>query len=444
MGVSVEMAEAGQIPDSSGAIPARATLRFGPADQLETWPLARLIPFAKNARTHTEEQVAQIAASIREWGWTMPILVDEAGTIIAGHARARAASKLGWTEVPVLVARGWTEAQKRAYAIADNKLALNAGWDDALLALELKDLQALGADLGLVGFGERELSELLGAGEGLTDPDEVVPVPDHPVSTIGDCWLLGRHRLVCGDATKADDVRKCLKGVSPHLMVTDPPYGVEYDPTWRAAAGLNHNRKKLGAVTNDDRADWREAWALFPGDVAYVWHAGLEGAVVQESLRAAGFDLRSQIVWVKDRFALSRGHYHWSHEPLYYCVRRNQSAHWQGDRSQCTAWPIPSREDVGLGHGTQKPVECMRRPIENNSNTGDAVYDPFCGSGTSIIAAEMTGRVALTLEIDPAYVDAAIGRWERHVGEAARLEESGDTFADVRSQRAEANARPQA
>ena len=202
-------------------------------------------------------------------------------------------------------------------------------------------------------------------------------------------------------------------------MVTDPPYGVEYDPAWRKRAGVNLNKGKLGKVANDNRADWREAWALFPGSVAYVWHAGRYASAVQESLEATGFEVRAQIIWAKDRFALSRGHYHWQHEPCWYAVRG--SASWHGDRKQTTLWHINAREDQGHGHGTQKPVECMKRPIENNSSPGQAVYEPFSGSGTTIIAGEMTGRSVHAVELDPAYVDVAIQRWQAFTGERALM-----------------------
>jgi hypothetical protein len=232
------------------------------------------------------------------------------------------ARKLGLAEVPVMVAAGWSEAQKKAYAIADNKLSLNAGWDEELLGLELGGLEVLGFEMGLIGFSEAERIALLAQGtEGLTDPDEVPELPKEPVARSGDVWLLGQHRLLCGDSTKATDVEKVLAGITPHLMVTDPPYGLNYDPSWRIRAGVNLNERKLGKVANDDRADWREAWALFPGTVAYVWHAGRYTSEVQQSLEATGFEARAQIIWAKDRFALSRGHYHWQHEPCWYAVR---------------------------------------------------------------------------------------------------------------------------
>jgi DNA modification methylase len=407
-----------------------------PADRIERWPIERLIPYARNARTHSEAQVDQIAASIREWGWTNPVLVGEDGTIIAGHGRVLGARKLRLSDVPVMVAAGWSEAQKKAYAIADNKLSLNAGWDEELLGLELGELEVLGFDLDLIGFSEAERIALLAQGtEGLTDPDEVPELPKEPVTRSGDVWLLGRHRLLCGDSTVATEVEKVLAGVKPHLMVTDPPYGVNYDPAWRIRAGVNLNERKLGKVANDDRADWREAWALFPGTVAYVWHAGRYTSEVQQSLEAAGFEVRAQIIWAKDRFALSRGHYHWQHEPCWYAVRGTSSSHWSGDRKQSTLWTINAREDGGHGHGTQKPVECMRRPIENNSSPGQAIYEPFSGSGTTIIAAEMSGRSCFGIELDPAYVDVAVLRWQAFTGQTATLEGDGRPFTDVAGER---------
>jgi DNA modification methylase len=402
--------------------------------RIEYLPLAELRPYERNARTHSADQVAQIAASMRAFGWTNPLLVDERGTIIAGHGRLMAAAELGLTEAPAIRLVGLSEQQQRALTLADNKLALNAGWNAELLAAEL---QGLGDLQGVAGFSADELMRLLGGRAGLTDPDEVPPTPAEPVTRPGDLWLLGPHRLVCGDATFAGDVALALAGTAPHLMVTDPPYGVDYDPMWRAEAGVNNNRGKMGIVANDDRADWRAAWSLFPGDVAYVWHADRHAAEVQASLEAAGLAIVSQIIWAKDRLVLSRGDYHWQHEPCWYAVRGGKVHHWVGERDkttlwriavangkpyrrpnrqETTLWEIDAREDGGHGHGTQKPVECMRRPIENNSNVGQAVYDPFVGSGTTIIAAETMGRVCHAIEIDPIYCDVAVTRWENFTG----------------------------
>jgi len=407
------------------------------ADDLPTMPVADLIPYAKNSRTHADAQVAQIAASIKEFGFTNPVLVDGDGGIIAGHGRVLAARKLKMTAVPVLVLAHLTDTQRRAYVIADNKLALNAGWDDEMLRVEIEALTADGYDLELTGFSQEELDALLAPAEtlGLTDPDETPDPPADPVSVLGDVWIMGAHRIVCGDSTTVEGVDKALNGVKPHLMVTDPPYGVKYDPKWRADAGINKNTEKLGEVLNDDRADWREAWALFPGAVAYVWHAGLFAGVVADSLIACDLMPRSQIIWAKDRFALSRGDYHWQHEPCWYAVRKGAKGHYAGGRSQSTLWSIPARDDSGVGHGTQKPVECMKRPIENNSSPGQAVYEPFSGSGTTIIAGEMTGRCVHAIELNPAYVDVAVLRWQEFTGQGATLEATGQTFTEVLAER---------
>jgi DNA modification methylase len=413
-----------------------------PADAVERRSVGDLVPYARNARTHSEAQVAQIAASIREWGWTIPVLIDEDGMLIAGHGRVMAARTLGITEVPVMVARGWTEAQKRAYILADNKLALNAGWDVEMLRVELTDLRDMGADLELVGFDDDELGVILSeATEGLTDPDETPEPPVNPVAVLGDVWIMGKHRIVCGSSTDADTVAKVLNGVSPHLMVTDPPYGVEYDATWRGKAGhASMGKIRTGVVLADDRPDWREAWALFPGNIAYVWHGGLHSAVVAESLTASGFTLRAQIIWNKSVMAISRGDYHWKHEPCWYAVKG--TGHWAGDRKQTTVWDLKSPIHIMSGskeeksaHPTQKPVECMKRPIENNSSPGQAVYEPFSGSGTTIIACEMTGRACHAIELNPAYVDVAVKRWQDFTGQAATLEATGQSFADVCEQR---------
>jgi DNA modification methylase len=401
-------------------------------------PVARLVPYARNARTHSEEHIAQIAAAIREWGWTNPVLVDEANNIIAGHGRVLAARKLEMAEVPVIVARGWSEAQRRAYIIADNKIALNAGWDEALLRLELTDLNDMAFDLSLIGFGEAEQAELLDRKGGLTDPDEVPSVPEVPVSRLGDLWICGRHRLLCGDATSAGDVARLLGTVKPLLMVTDPPYGVEYDPAWRQEAArkglIGFAPSALGTIDNDDRGDWREAWALFPGDVVYVWSSDRVALETVGSIVKAGFEIRCQIIWAKSSFAISRGHYNWQHEPCWYAVRRGKAGHWCGSKSASTLWEISHIKNE-TAHSAQKPVECMRRPIENNSTPGQVVYDPFLGSGTMIIAAEMTGRSCLGLEIMPAYVDVAIKRWQAFTGEKAVLDGTGRQFDEVAAER---------
>ena len=396
-------------------------------------PVDALIPYARNARTHTPGQIAQIAASIREFGFTNPILIDGERGVIAGHGRLLAARQLGMDTVPTIELAHLTEAQKRAYVIADNRLALSAGWDDEMLRLELGDLQTVGFDLALTGFDIGEIDALFAAPTaGLTDPDEVPPVPDVPITRLGDIWVLGRHRLICGDSTDPAVVEQVLDGVRPHLMATDPPYGVGYDPAWRNRAGIS-TPERTGRVLNDHRADWREAWALFPGDVAYVWHGALHASTVAESLTASGFEIRSQIIWAKERLVMGRGHYHWQHEPCWYAVRGK--GHWAGDRKQTTLWSIPTRaqdqRDSATTHGTQKPVECMRRPIVNNSSPGQAIYEPFTGSGTTLIAGEMEGRACHAVELSPAYVDVAVLRWQAFTRQHAVLAATGQPFAAV-------------
>lgn len=407
----------------------------------KTVSVADLIPYARNSRTHSDAQVGKIAASIREFGFLNPIIVDGQNGIVAGHGRVLAAQKMGLATLPCIEAAHLTEAQKRAYIIADNRLALDAGWDNEMLKVELTDLQADGFNLELTGFNLDEIAAfLVDKTDGLTDPDDVPEMPVDPVSMEGDIWVLGKHRIACGSSTDTHTVEAVLAGVKPHLMVTDPPYGVEYDPSWRNQAGAAKT-KRTGKVLNDDRADWREAWALFPGDVAYVWHGALHAGEVAESLVAAGFAVRSQIIWAKDRLVLSRGDYHWQREPCWYAVKKTGKGHWAGDRKQTTLWHISGKDqDAATVHGTQKPVECMRRPILNNSSPGQAVFEPFMGSGTTLIAAETTGRVCFGIELNPAYVDVAVKRWQDFTGQRATLEGDGRTFAELTPERTNAAA----
>lgn len=411
------------------------------APAVELVPVDRLAPYAGNARTHDAAQVAQIAASVREFGWTNPLLIDEAGRIIAGHGRLDAARLLDMAAVPCIRLVGLTEPQKRALTIADNRLAENAGWNPETLQLEMAALQLDGFDTTLTGFDDAALDRLLGIRKaGRTDPDDAPEPQAAAVSMIGDVWILGAHRLACGDSTASSDVSAALAGARPHLMVTDPPYGVKYDPDWRnrvdRANGKPYGARAVGLVTNDDRADWQKAYDLFPGAVAYVWHqAGARQVDFFNSLRAAGFDIRTQIIWVKSHFPIGRGHYHVQHEACFYAVRKGETGHWQGDRKQSTVWQIDKPMKSETGHSTQKPVECMRRPIVNNSVPGDAVYEPFSGSGTTIIACEMEGRACYAIELSPIYVDMAVRRWEAFTGGTAVLAADGSTFADVAAAR---------
>jgi DNA modification methylase len=416
------------------------------AEHIELRATAGLIPYARNPRTHSRAQVGQIAASIREFGFTNPILIDEKGGVIAGHGRVLAAVELGLEQVPTIKLAYLSQTQRRAYVIADNQLALNAGWNSELLRLELGELKGFDFDLKLTGFSDLELGEIFAdRTAGLTDPDEAPPLPEVPISRTGDLWLLGRHRLLCGDSTKALDVEIVLDESTPHLMVTDPPYGVMLDPSWRDRAGVNKMGKAGAGGENfmasgkaDTEARWDEVWALAPVHVFYVWCAGFRLVEVCQALGDADFQVRQFLIWDKGALIRTRSHYWWSHEHCLYGVRKGKTASWVGAPGQSTVWRIPSPKNPISGskeqnepHPAQKPVECMRRPIENNSRAGQAVYDPFLGSGTTIIAAEMTGRACLGIEISPAYVDVAVKRWQAFTGQRAVLDGDGRSFDEI-------------
>jgi len=411
-----------------------------PALEIEMVAPGSITPDKRNSRTHSPEQIQQIAASIAEFGFVNPILVDADGGIIAGHGRLAAAKTLKSKKVPVIRLGHLTATQKRALLIADNQLAANAGWDMDALRDELTALKDVDFDINLVGFDGDQLAVIFTPpNSGLADPDAAPEPEDDATAVLGDLWHLGRHLLVCGDSTDEATVLMALNGAKPHLMVTDPPYGVNYDPNWRnrtqRSDGTVIGASAIAVVHNDDRADWREAWALFPGDAAYVWHGGLVVGVVGESLTAAGFELRTQIIWAKSNMAIGRGNYHWKHEPCWYAVRKGRKGHWNGSRKETTVWDIDKPMKSETGHSTQKPVECMRRPIENNSKAGDGIYEPFSGSGTTIIAAEQTGRVCHAIELHPSYIDVAIKRWEAFTGEKATLNGTGKTFSEVATER---------
>lgn len=403
---------------------------------LENWPADSLIGYARNPRKN-DHAVDRMASAIKEFGFRIPVVAKRDGTIVDGHLRKKAADKLGLAEIPVVPADDLTEAQIKAFRLVANKSAEWAEWDFDLLATELGELNTEGFDLGLTGFGEEEIDRLLAlndaTAQGNTDEDEAPEAQDGPaVTQTGDVWLLGKHRVRCGDSTSADDVAALLNGVEPHLMVTDPPYGVNYDPKARRSLQSVKSKPAQGQVGNDDKTDWRDAYSLFPGDVAYVWHAGNKAHIVAESLQDCGFELRAQIVWAKSKFVVGRGHYHPHHEPCWYAVKNN--GHWQGSRKESTLWQIDHRKSE-TGHSTQKPVECMRRPIVNNSAPGQPVYDPFLGSGTTLIAGETEGRPVYGMELDPAYCDVIVKRWQEFTGKDATLEGDGRTFNEVAGER---------
>lgn len=358
------------------------------------------------------------------------MLIDQSNGIIAGHGRVMAAIKLGLESVPVIRLSHLTETQRRAYILADNKLAeLGGGWDEEMLKVELESIKESDLDHLLTGFSEEELTELLAEEKELNgDPDEVPETPDDPITKPGDLWILGDHRLLCGDSTKAEDVERLMSGEKAGMMVTDPPYGVEYDAEWRVEVGKTHpsmRRPKIdngaiGNVANDDRADWSEAWRLFPGDVAYVYHADVHSPTVALSLEACNFERRALIIWAKQHMAIGRGDYHHQHEPCWYVVRKGCPGRRTDDRTQTTLWQIDKPHKSETGHSTQKPVECMARPMRNHVAT--LVYDPFLGSGTTPIAAEQLGRKCYGMEISPAYCDVIVKRWETLTGKKATRE----------------------
>jgi DNA modification methylase len=374
--------------------------------------------------------------------------VDRDEVIIIGHLRRAAARNEGFTEIPVHVAHDLTPAQVRGLRLMDNRSHEEADWDFDLLGPELKDLRDLDFDLNLTGFDEREIEDFLSDPD-LDDRANIIPdLPAHAITVPGDVWLCGEHRVLCGDSTVSEAVSRACGRTKPFLMATDPPYGVSYSPEWR----VEHDgggRHALGKVANDDQVDWTSALKLFAGDVAYVWHAGVHAGEVAESLNSIGFQIRAQIIWSKQHFVFGRGNYHWGHEPCWYAVRKGKQSNWCGDRTQSTVWEVKNlnphggnRDEKQTGHATQKPVELMRRPILNHTKRGGAVYDPFLGSGTTLIAAEMTGRVCYGIEIDPRYCDVICQRFMDFSGTPATLEGDGRTFEQVKAEMKVGNELP--
>jgi DNA modification methylase len=345
------------------------------------------------------------------------------------------------TEVPVILCDEWSVGQVKAFRLMVNRSATWAEFDLELVALEMAELKAMDFELKLTGFEPMEIDDLLCPKDDNKAEEDVPEPPQEPVTKPGDLWILGDHRVLCGDATSELAVRRLFGGAEPALMITDPPYGVEYDPNWRERAGLGRQRQ-TGTIANDDQADWTAAYQLFPGDVVYVWHAGIHAAEVARGLETSGFRIRAQIIWAKQHFALSRGDYHWKHEPCWYAVRDGRSSNWSGDRTQSTVWEVANlnpiggtREEPATGHSAQKPVELMRRPILNNTQRGDIVYDPFLGSGTTLVAAEGTDRICYGLDLEPRYVDVIVRRWQNLTGKVALLEADSRSFDQVTAER---------
>lgn len=372
---------------------------------LRTMPLEDLHDLENNPRLISEQEFEQLKTSVQKFGLIDKPCVNVDGTIIGGHRRTDVYRAYGLTEIEVW----WPSRRLTLEEVRELNIRLNRNtgdWDwEKLGAMNPNDLIDWGFDPEDLGIG--------------FEPEEPDQVPEPQIDRAeelqkkwgtesGQLWTIGRHRLLCGDATNPEDVERLLNGATPRLMITDPPYGVEYDPSWRTEAMPSRGARRTGKVANDDRVDWTEAWLLSPSHVVYCWHAGLFAPEVKRSLEQSGFEIRSQIIWAKDHFAISRGAYHWQHEPCWYGVRKGHNAEWIGDRSQSTLWEIPVRDDDDQkSHGTQKPAECMERPIRNHS--GD-VYEPFCGSGTTIAAAERQARSCFAIDVDPKYVAVTIER----------------------------------
>jgi DNA modification methylase len=408
-----------------------------------TMRLDEMSPDPQNPRQIEPSAAAGLAASLEKFGDLSMVFNARSGQWVAGHQRVVQLKAAGATEVVREGDRGYivhpktgerffvrivdwsAETQRKANLAANNPHIAGT-----FTPLAIEQLTMLKGDIDFKPLKFDELLMDLGGGEeepaaGDCDPDDVPEEPVEPISKRGDLWILGEHRLMCGDSTCAEDVARLLGDEKPHLMVTDPPYGVEYDAEWRDEAAKHSpsmgNRKDsaVGKVANDDQCDWTQAWRLFDGNVAYVWHAGLHAIQVLTSLMAAGFKPRSQIIWAKSHLVIGRGDYHYQHEPCWYVVRKGKTGHYNGDRTQTTLWEIAKPQKSETGHSTQKPIECMAKPIVNNSNRGESVYEPFSGSGTTIIAAEMHGRRCFAMELEPKYVDVAVARWEKFTGKKA-------------------------
>lgn len=402
-----------------------------------------ITPFARNSRTHSDEQVAQVAASIKEFGWTNPILIDETSTIIAGHGRLMAAQRLGLSEVPTIRLEGLTDAQKRAYVIADNKLALNAGWDEEMLAIEIGDLLEQGFDLDLTGFGEDEIGALLAdvnkVDEGLTNEDAVPELPEAPTSKLGDVWLLGRHRVICGDSTQIDTADKLTDKQLVDVVFTDPPYGMSYGGGRAAGSTPKGARVKAhGMIKGDDLqgdsliglvkdaltvsvASAKKGAAYY---VCFTWRTYSE---FEAALEECGLSVSNCIVWDKKSIGLGNANYRPQHEFIFYV----KGGDWHGDKSQSDIWQMGRGATTDYVHPTQKPVELIEKALLNSSKAGDTVLDVFGGSGSTLIAAEKTGRNARLIELDEKYVDVIVKRWQDFTGHDALHLETGKTFNEI-------------
>lgn len=393
----------------------------------KTIKTADLIPYARNSRTHSDAQVAKLAASIKEFGFLNPVIVDGDNGIIAGHGRILAAQKLGLETIPTIEADHLTEAQRRAYVIADNRLALDAGWDDELLRIELGDLDAEGFDLSLTGFDLDEIANLTAEEiEGLTDEDAVPEVPEDPVTVLGDVWLLGRHRLMCGDSTSIDAVEKLMDGGKADMVFTDPPYGVDYD-------GGHATDKRRDKLINDDNVNMYgdpilNAFAVTTDNAPlYLWFADRFASDVIDGLNGAGYVVRNWIIWNKNvaQFGAIGAQYKSKHEPCIYAFKKGKSVNWCGPTNETTIWDV-NRDHKNSHHPTQKPVELCKRAAANHSV--GKILDLFGGSGSTLVACETINKDAFVMELDPKYCDVIIKRWQDFTGQKAVHAETNEVF----------------
>jgi DNA modification methylase len=402
-----------------------------PADKITKRKTDELIPYARNSRTHSDEQVGQIAASIKEWGWTTPVLIDESGGIIAGHGRVMAARKLGIEEVPTMTATGWTKAQKAAYVLADHQLPQNAGWNMDMLKVEMMDLDSDGFDLNLIGFDGDMVANLLNdPEEGLTDPDAVPDVPDDPVTVEGDVWLLGDHRLMCGDSTSIDAVERLCGEHMADMWLTDPPYNVAYEGKTKDALKIQNDEMGDDQFRQFLRDAYLAADAVMKaGAVFYIWHADSEGYNFRGAAHDMGWQIRQCLIWKKQTMVMGRQDYHWKHEPCLYGWKDGAGHLWATDRKQTTILDF-DRPSRSTEHPTMKPVELFEYQMLNNTKGGDLILDSFGGSGTTMIAAEKNGRHSRLMELDPKYCDVIIKRWCEYTGKDAINEATGKLFSE--------------
>jgi len=409
--------------------------------QIQRWPVDRLIPYARNPRTHTEEQVAQIAASIAEFGFVNPVLVGADGVIIAGHARVMAARKLGLGEVPVIVLDHLSEAQRRALVIADNRLAQNAGWDEEMLRVELEALREDDFHLDLLGFEDAEIEALLAESDdaitGNTDDDAVPEAPEAAVTIPGDVRLLGDHRLLCGDATQIEAVERVLAGGLADMVWTDPPYGVNYGATMK-----DKLRKKHRRIANDNlgpafdpflRDACTNILAVTKGAI-YICMSSSELHTLYRACTESGGHWSTFLIWAKNTFTMGRSDYQRQYEPILYGWKEGTDHYWCGARDQGDVWFVkkPIKNEL---HPTQKPVELIERAIRNSSQARDVVLDPFAGSGSTLVACQKTGRQARLIELEPKYCDVIIRRFEEFSGKRAVLESDGRGFDEIALER---------